>query len=132
MSRQDPGQSRMLDVLFVDDEERVLDALRDALRSQRRGWRMRFAPGAREALRLLDEHPVDVIVADLRMPGMNGADLLAAIAEHHPQAVGIVLSGYGEDPISDRAAALAHAVLDKPCPPERLRAAIEQAAARHY
>jgi YesN/AraC family two-component response regulator len=81
----------MLDVLFVDDEERVLDALRDALRAQRRGWRMRFAPGAPEALRLLAQHPADVIVTDLRMPGMNGADLLAAIAEQHPQTIGIVL-----------------------------------------
>jgi DNA-binding NtrC family response regulator len=47
----------MLDVLFVDDEHSVLEALRDALRSQRYAWRMRFAAGGRDALALLDQHP---------------------------------------------------------------------------
>jgi hypothetical protein len=61
----------MLDVLFVDDEHSVLEALRDALRSQRYAWRMRFAAGGRDALALLDQQLPDVIVTDLRMPGIE-------------------------------------------------------------
>ena len=110
----------------------MLEALRDGLRSQRRVWRMRFTPGGREALQLLEQHPADVIVTDLRMPGMNGAELLASIAERHPRAIRIVLSGYGEDAIATRAAVLADAVLDKPCPPERLQAAIARAVADRH
>ena len=56
----------MLRVLFVDDEARVLEALRASLRSQRRAWSMHFALGGHEALALLEVQRFEVIVSDLR------------------------------------------------------------------
>ncbi len=70
-----------LRVLFVDDEPRVLAALQRMLQGRRPGWALRFAGGGAQALDLLADQPVDVVVSDLRMPGMDGAELLAAVRE---------------------------------------------------
>ena len=60
-------------VLFVDDEPRILEGLRRMLRSQRHDWEMAFAPGGEAALAMLETLPFDVIVSDMRMPGIDGA-----------------------------------------------------------
>ena len=59
-------------ILFVDDETNILDGLRRMLRPLRQEWEMRFASSGEEALRLLEQEPCDVLVTDMRMPGMSG------------------------------------------------------------
>lgn len=59
----------MRQVLFVDDEPRILDGLRRMLRPLREEWEMAFAPGGESALAMLEAHSFDVIVSDMRMPG---------------------------------------------------------------
>lgn len=105
----------MTTVLFVDDEQRVLDALRRSLHAQRGRWRMHFACGAEPALALLAEVPVSVVVTDMRMPGMDGAELLAEVRRLQPAAARIVLSGHSELDAALRTAGVAHRFLDKPC-----------------
>ena len=118
-----------LSVLFVDDEPNVLDGLRRSLRGFRREWDMRFAPGGAAALAILGEAQADVVVSDMRMPGMNGDELLAEVRRRHPQTVRIVLTGECAREAMTRVTTLAHRVLTKPCDPDELRSAIQQAFA---
>ena len=80
-------------VLFVDDESHVLESLRDALRPWRRHWDMTFAPERPAALEALEREPFDVVVSDMRMPGMDGAELSREVQRIQPTTVRIVLSG---------------------------------------
>lgn len=114
-------------ILFVDDEPKILDGLRRLLRPQRFQWEISFAEGGEAALALLDQSPFDVIVSDMRMPGMDGAALLERVRERHPQVVRIVLSGYTELDAAFRAAQVAHQFLLKPCDADMLRVAIDRA-----
>jgi YesN/AraC family two-component response regulator len=78
-------------VLFVDDEEKILNALRRTLREE--PYECFFANGGREALDILNEHPVQVMVTDMYMPGMSGEDLLNHLKSHFPQIIRLILSG---------------------------------------
>ena len=74
-------------------------------------------------------HPVDVIVTDMMMPGMDGAQLLTEVSRLHPQTVRIVLSGHAEHEATLRLVGPAHQYLTKPCDADELRAAIARAFA---
>jgi HD-like signal output (HDOD) protein len=114
-------------VLFVDDEPRILDSLRLILASREGHWEMDFASGGDEALNLLGAKPFDVIVSDIRMPGMDGAELLKTVCQRFPGVVRIVLSSQDELEGALRAVPVAHQFLLKPCDPVMLRVAIERA-----
>jgi putative nucleotidyltransferase with HDIG domain len=114
-------------ILFVDDEPKILDGLQRMLRPQRHEWEMAFAPGGEAALRMLDAAAFDVIVSDMRMPGIDGAQLLRIAREKYPNVLRIILSGYTELEASFRAVPVAHQFLLKPCDPDSLRASIERA-----
>lgn len=79
-------------VLFVDDEVRLLRALERGL--VREPYDKLFAESGEQALALLAEHEVHVIVTDMRMPEMSGLDLLRIVKQRYPHIVRIVLSGY--------------------------------------
>ena len=114
-------------VLFVDDEPLLLQGLQRMLRSQREVWTMRFAGGGRQALELLAQESVDVLVTDLRMPGMSGEELLREVQRRHPQIVRIILSGEMDSAAGFSAVQCAHRYLAKPCEAEELKAALSQA-----
>jgi DNA-binding NtrC family response regulator len=115
-------------VLFVDDEPRVLEGLRDSLRRERVRWRMRFVDDARAGLRELDRDPPDVVVSDLRMPCIRGTTFLALVEAWYPATKRIVLSGHlGDWPTRDTEQA--HRLLSKPCDPETLMRALEDVTA---
>ena len=109
-------------ILFVDDEVSILDGLKRMLRPMRTEWEMSFAPGGEAALEMLASSACDVIVTDMRMPGMDGAALLEIVREKYPSVLRIILSGYTELQASIRAVPVAHQFLLKPCDPEMLRA----------
>ena len=104
----------MRHILFVDDDPNVLDGLRDALRPRRREWRMSFVPGGEAAIDVVERETVDIVVSDLRMPGIDGATLLTRVASMQPEAVRIVLSGQADPTTIGRVAAVAHRILVKP------------------
>jgi HD-like signal output (HDOD) protein len=116
-------------VLFVDDEQAILDGLRNVLRADRRRWRMRFAASGEAALAELQSEPADVVVSDMRMPGMDGVAFLQEVRERFPTAARVVLSGFAELASVAKAAAVAHQYLLKPCDPEVLRALLERTCA---
>ena len=114
-------------VLFVDDEPKILEGLRRMLRPQRHEWEMAFAPGGEAALAMMEATSFDVIVSDMRMPGIDGAVLLRRVRELHPQVVRIVLSGHTELSTALQVVPVAHQFLAKPCDAEMLRVAVERA-----
>lgn len=81
-------------VLAVDDEPGICNALRRCLRPL--GVEVLTAPSGADGLSTLEAHPVDVIISDMRMPGMSGAQFLKAARERYPKARRILLTGYAE------------------------------------
>jgi putative nucleotidyltransferase with HDIG domain len=124
----DPGSSPKR-IPFVDDERYLLDGLRDALRPYRGQWAMDFVTTGEDALARLDLVSHDIVVSDLRMPGMDGATLLARVRDEHPSTVRIVLSGQAELRMVARAAGVAHRLLAKPCEIDELACVIERSCA---
>ena len=114
-------------ILFVDDEPRVLEQLRQILEPQKGQWDMAFAQGGEAALMLLDATPFDVVVSDIAMPRMDGAALMKTICERYPAIVRIVLAAPQELGEALRAVPVAHQFLLKPCDPNMLRVAVERA-----
>jgi HD-like signal output (HDOD) protein/CheY-like chemotaxis protein len=114
-------------ILFVDDDAQLLDGLRCALRKHRRQWDMTFAPDGEAALAHLRAAPVDVIVSDMRMPGMDGATLLRIVKDEFPGAIRIILSGHAERDAVLRALPVSHQFLAKPCEGSVLVNALERA-----
>jgi HD-like signal output (HDOD) protein len=114
-------------ILFVDDEPRLLTALQRQLRGQTENWTLRFASGGAEALGILAATTVDVIVTDMMMGGMDGAQLLEQVLQRHPGAIRIVLSGYAAQESVLRLVCPAHQYLAKPCEADQLKATISRA-----
>ena len=114
-------------ILFVDDEPQVLAGLRDMLRKQRAHWDMVFALGGQAALGELANGAFDVVVSDMRMPGIDGATLLAKVKQQYPASARIILSGHAERESVVRALPVAHQFLSKPCDAALLRVVIERA-----
>jgi HD-like signal output (HDOD) protein len=116
-------------ILFVDDEPNVLDGLRNLLRKQRHEWDMLFALGGQLALDELARAPVDVIVSDMRMPGMDGAELLTRVKALYPQTARIILSGHAERDAIARVLSVAHQFMGKPSDASTVRSVIERTCA---
>jgi HD-like signal output (HDOD) protein len=120
-----------LRLVFVDDEPLVLEGLRRSLHTMRGQWTMEFANGGAEALRMMEQHPFDVVVTDMRMPGMDGAELLQEVKARFPQTIRIVLSGHSSRESLLRSIAPSHQSLSKPCTIEDLKQRIARAFALH-
>lgn len=120
------GSPETIRVLFVDDEERVLSAVRRALRTKAANWEVLVAASGPEALKILAETPVDFVISDMRMPGMDGAQLLHLVQEQYPKTVRIVLSGHCEEDSALQATQVAHRFLTKPLDANELIAVVTQ------
>lgn len=116
-----PG--RKLQVLFVDDEPSILRGLRSIFHRER-NWNMAFAGSAAEALRMMSTGPFDVLVTDMRMPEMDGAQLLEVVQQQWPQTARLVLSGQSDPDALMRVFPTMHGFLAKPCSSTVLRSAI--------
>ncbi|MBI3418228.1 MAG: response regulator [Verrucomicrobia bacterium] len=116
-------------VLFVDDEEMVLEGLRRMLRPQHEEWEMEFVESGVKALELMGHRPFDVIVSDMRMPGMSGVQLLTHIKTERPDSIRILLTGHRDMDTAIDAVNRAEIFrfLTKPVVPENLLPALESA-----
>ena len=81
-------------ILLVDDEKQFVDTLAERLAM--RGFSARVAYDGPQALKAVEE-PTDVIVLDLRMPGMDGFEVLRSVKKSYPQVQVIILTGHGGD-----------------------------------
>jgi DNA-binding NtrC family response regulator len=120
-----PGERARL--LFVDDEQRVLNSMRIMFRRQ---FDLFLASHGAEALDIVKDKNIDVIVADHRMPRMTGVEVLSKVRAMSPRTVRILLTGYAdldavEGSINESEV---FRFLTKPCAPKQLRETIELAA----
>ncbi len=116
-------------ILFVDDEPSVLSGLKRMLRGMRAEWDMSFVESGEKALDLLEKDRFDVIVSDMRMPGMDGAELLTLVMKRYPEVVRIVLSGHSDREMILRSVRPAQQYLSKPCDAETLKSTVTRACA---
>lgn len=113
-------------VLFVDDESFLLQALQRMLRPMCLEWDMVFAQTGAAALEAFAVKPFDVVVTDMKMPGMDGATLLRAVARLSPNTVRIGLSGQADPRQIPGCVDITHQFLTKPCAAADLVATVER------
>jgi response regulator RpfG family c-di-GMP phosphodiesterase len=114
-------------LLCVDDEPNILSALRRVFRPQ--GYEVLVANGGTEGLDILQQQTVDVVISDMRMPVMNGAEFLSRVAEGWPQVMRLLLTGYAEMDAAIQAINAGHiyGYYNKPWEDTELRLGVENA-----
>lgn len=116
-------------ILFVDDEPMVLKGLKRMLRPMRSEWEMEFVSNGKDALDILEKSEFDVVVTDMRMPEMTGAQLLCIIRDKYPHIVRLVLSGEADTEKIVQTVDPVHQYLSKPCDPDKLKDTVSRAFA---
>ena len=118
----------MIKVLIVDDEESILKGIKLNLG---RTFDITLANGPNEALQAVkEEGPFEVVVSDMRMPGMDGVTMLRTIKEANPEVMTILLTGHADFEFGGSQAlqsGMLFRILNKPCPPQKLSATIRAA-----
>jgi two-component system response regulator HydG len=113
-----------ISILIVDDYPLMVDTLADILESK--GFKVYLASCASEALQVLELHPVDILLTDVIMPGMNGVALFAATREKHPALTTYLMTAYAEDDLIQQGIAEGiKTVLQKPVDIDLLLALIQ-------
>jgi putative nucleotidyltransferase with HDIG domain len=116
-------------ILFVDDDPNILSGLRRMMHPFREEYEMLFANGGQEALEMMGRKPSDIVISDMRMPGMNGAELLHKIYDQYPGTIRFILSGHSDRELIMQSVGFAHQYLAKPCDTETLRSSINRSLA---
>ena len=118
-------------VLFVDDEKNILQGIKRMLYGMRSEWDMFFANSGKEAIDILHEKDIDIIITDMRMPEMDGNELLRYVRSHFPRTSRIILSGYSDKETILYSTRTAHQFLTKPCDSKSLIQAIRKSYSLH-
>lgn len=93
----------------------VLKGIRRMLSPRRREWDVLFAEGGEKALEMLEHNEIDVIISDIRMPGMDGITLLRKVQDRYPSVIRVTLTGQPHEDYADGYVDCAHQSLVKPC-----------------
>ena len=117
----------MRQILFVDDDPTVLAGLEGELRRVRHKWEMTFVTSAEKALTTMSSTPFDVVITDLRMPGMDGPALLKQIRSTYPKMIRMLLAPASDLEPAMRSLSVAHQVLGKPCDGATVEAVVDRA-----
>lgn len=119
-------------ILLVDDEMEVLNALKRLFRAEK--YDVHIASSGKQALNILSETHVDVIISDVRMPGMNGVEFLSNVYAKWPETKRIVLTGDAniDDTLKMINECDIYRYFNKPWPKEKLKQAVDQAAEKKY
>ena len=113
-------------ILFVDDDEKLLAGLKRGLRPMRDVWDIRFASNAEDAMDYFTEGAIDIVIADVKMPKIDGVTFLKDVKEKYPQTLRVVLSGESGDEMGHKALEVANQCLAKPCGVEDLKGIINE------
>ncbi|MGH8352719.1 MAG: HD domain-containing phosphohydrolase [Pseudomonas sp.] len=128
----EPQQPTIATLLLVDDEENILKSLRRVLRGE--PYSLLTADGGEQALQVLQEQRVDLVISDARMPGMDGASLLAEVQKRWPGCLRILLTGYSDITMTTKAInqGQIYRYISKPWDDNELRVIIRQALALQH
>ena len=91
----------MLSVLVVDDDPELTNLLLNYLDAQ--GYSVLTACGGEEALEILQEKDIDLVLLDIVMPGMDGLQVLQWIRQNHPEIIVVMMSGYRVEDLAQKA-----------------------------
>jgi CheY-like chemotaxis protein len=120
----------MQHILVVDDEAKIACSLSKALEHLDRNYRVRTVCSGEEALAMLDDSPLDLLITDLRLPGINGLELIRRVRASKPQVCTILITAYSNDKVKAEAGRLAvYCCFDKPFIVEVLLKAAREALA---
>jgi HD-like signal output (HDOD) protein len=111
-------------ILFVEDNEVLLELYGMFLDRDRDQWQTTLAPDGETALRLLQEGSFDVVASDMQMPGMNGIELLTEVRKLHPQTSRIIISGLTDQAEAADSLNCTHLFIPKPFDVKILRATL--------
>ncbi|RSD31203.1 HDOD domain-containing protein [Vibrio pectenicida] len=109
----------MMNILLVDDEEMILRALKRALFGDK--WSIFLAVSGEDALSILEQVNIDIIISDILMPKMNGAQLLEKVSMLYPNVIRASLSGYSDSDLTIKGGFFSHLAFTKPCNPKILK-----------
>ncbi len=113
-------------ILFVDDEASLLELYPLAFEDDQNRWHIQVAPGGIQALSIMAQGTVDVLVSDMRMPGMDGAHLLQEVVKLHPRTSRLIMSGFADAQQIAECIGATHQFIAKPCNLASLRGTIER------
>lgn len=128
------GAVRQDTVLVVDDEPDIRESVAQILESTLGGVEVATAADGDEALKRLAEGDVDVVIADFRMPGMDGLELLKQVSERWPDVPRILMTAYGDLDVAVEAinAAHVHSFFRKPFDPEEVVGVLWEVLDEHW
>jgi len=90
-------------VLIVDDEETLTWSMARSLSKDKDNYEVLIANNGREALNFLEKNKIDLVISDIRMPDINGLDLLVRIKKEYPQTKVIIMTAYGSADVQKEA-----------------------------
>jgi putative nucleotidyltransferase with HDIG domain len=112
-------------ILFVDDDPLIINGFRRSVEEYSEDWEPFFTNSGTDALEILARQPIDIIVTDLKMPIMDGNELLEKVYQYYPGVMRFILSGNIEEAKALKSARLAHQLIVKPCDIHTVRSIIE-------
>ena len=116
-------------ILFVDDDENVLNSIKVMLAPMLAEWEMVFSADGSDALSFMRKHHIDIIVADLEMPVMSGIELLRSVKEMHPGTLRFILSDADNKSAVLKTVGITDLFIVKPFQPDVLKSALMEALA---
>jgi HD-like signal output (HDOD) protein len=128
-SRDPEGGHGVGSVLFVDDDGPTMTALHEDLTANLPGWELLFAASGIEALEYLDQRDFDVVVSELALPDMTGAQLLTSVQLHRPGIARLIMSGETDSNRLIAVTQVAQQVISKPCSGATLALAVRRVMA---
>lgn len=113
-------------IVFVDDESAVLRAYERAFFEQDDIWNMSFVDNGPAAIDIMTKEKVDMIVTDIRMPGMDGIELLSWVVKEKPEILRVIISGQFDEKVVQNSLRLVQQYLFKPCDPDKVISTINE------
>lgn len=117
-------ENNKTNILFVDDDPNILSGIKRMLLPLKSKSNVYFAESGKEALQILSEHNIDIVISDMKMPVMDGADLLDTINKNYPECIRILLSGYSDNNLILKSMHSTHQFYYKPLSSESLKDSI--------
>jgi putative nucleotidyltransferase with HDIG domain len=113
-------------VLFVDDEVMLLNLYQMVFEEEKEKWDINTVSNAQSALALIEAQPVDVLISDMRMPGMTGAELVHEVMKRHPKTSRLIMSGHSDSEQVAHCLGATHQFIAKPFDLKTLRNTISR------